>query len=141
MDTSVSGKRFRIALIAAVSKSTRNPSTSLPLLFLTALHTIVNSSSTISALDGKIAKPQRTNFMIDQGTNCRYLRKYLTAKFVGTITKPLTRAAKSMPVTSASLTSFCCLHCWIWKCLTFSSVVDFEQLNVCWEFFYFSYLL
>ena len=46
-----------------------------------------------------------------------------------------------MSVTSTSMTSFWCLYCWIWTCLTLSSVVDFEQLNVCLEFFYFSYLL
>ena len=46
-----------------------------------------------------------------------------------------------MSVTSTSMTSFWRLYCWIWTCLTLSSVVDFEELNVWWEFFYISYLL
>ena len=58
-DISVCGKMFRIPLIAAVSKSTRNPSGSLPLLFLTAWRTAVkNCLCTISALDGKSANTQ-----------------------------------------------------------------------------------
>ena len=63
-DISICSKTFRIALITAVSKSTRNPSGSLP-LFLTALHTAVkNCSYTISVLDGKSAKAQgRTSWL------------------------------------------------------------------------------
>ena len=45
-----------------------------------------------------------------------------------------------MSVTCTSMTPFWCFYCWTWTCLTLSSVVDFEQLNVCLEFSYFSYI-